>query len=339
MAAEWERTRAAMALLERRLRERERRRRRREQRRARQARAEAAATTEAARAALEASDREVDESFRLVETIFRATMNSAGFLQHHRGEWRRRRPTMTNKQAGVPAAQGRGAAPAAAADRGDQAARERAVEQQLAELWRRVAAGDRTAVEALRTMYDRNPGLLAEACGAADFGLGALAGKLADLLAGEDTAGSLLVKWDLDRQVEELAGPEADPIVRLLARRSGLCLLHAAAVEARVAAQVEAGGTNPRLLEVLDRAADKADRRLNRAMRTLLTARKLLAPAAPVRVEATVTGRVEVSGAVAVEATEPVKGDGHGVDLAAMLRERVGIGGESPDGRCLALEN
>jgi hypothetical protein len=326
LAADLERLRAAKAVLEHQLRERQRRRRRRQ---------DAEVAVRALRDELEALDRLTEAAFGAIEATFRAALRAASFHQHKR-QWCLRRSTMTIKQAGVPATQGRGAAPAAAAARDDQAARERAVERHLTELWRRIAAVDRAAVDALRGLYDRDPGLLAEACGAADFGLGALAGRLADLHGGEDTAGSLLVKWDLDRQVEALAGPDADPLVRLLARRASLCLLHAATVEGRVASQVDQAGENPRLLETLDRASDKADRRLTRAMRTLATAKRLLGRPEPVRVELAAAARVEaavdvaVSGRVDVELAlqrddqaEQAEGDA----LAGLLAERAGLGG------------
>jgi hypothetical protein len=178
---------------------------------------------------------------------------------------------------------------------------------------------------------------------AADFGLGLLEVKLAGLLGGQDAATGMAIQLDLPREVEALAGPDAGPLVRLLARRTGLCLLHAVAVEGRVAAQVVEAGQSPRLLEALDRAADKADRRFQRAARMLATVKRLLGPSQAVRIEAKVEGTVdvavsgrvdvEVGGAVAVDLQGAAEGEeDRGDALAGLLAERAGLGGRCVTG-------
>jgi hypothetical protein len=106
----------------------------------------------------------------------------------------------------------------------------------------------------------------------------------------------------------------------------------------------EGRGGDQRQLEALDRLAERADKRLQRSLRSLATARKLLGRAEPVPVEAAIAAKVEgtvnveiagrvdveVAGtfAVAVEGgASQVEGDAAEADdsLMDLFRERAGL--------------
>ena len=67
-------------------------------------RAERAAMWRAERDRLDAADRQLTELCRVADVLARAALVRAGYYQHHRGEWRRRR----GKAKGATAGQGSG---------------------------------------------------------------------------------------------------------------------------------------------------------------------------------------------------------------------------------------
>jgi hypothetical protein len=209
--------------------------------------------------------RERDERERLRETLvplvelseaatllIRASLLAAGFHQHARGEWRRRR--MVSNQVTDP--------PPTLAGPGD-----------LAELARRVQAGDATALPALRATLEANPEVWRRA--------GDLAAHAREALVRHAAGANVVLAESLRLRVEEitreLAGPAPTPLERLLAERGAACWLQANFHDALAAVNPE---LSPRQAEQLRRSQDSAHRRFLSALKAMATVRRLLAPAA-----------------------------------------------------------
>jgi hypothetical protein len=232
------------------------------QRRARRAKARARAEIRDFRASWVAFDLEVGAVFGAVEAVFRAAMAASGYHLHKRHEWRRRRRARASDVDGAA----------------------------VAELPER------------RRLRGWSPELIAQVFDVEGCGLGRLEGRLAAGLAAGDRLAALVLLCRARRRAEALAGDEANPILALLARRTAVAQLYVEAVAAQAAATRGAGEGAPQLVRVLEAAADKADRRLRRAARTLAKVKALFSRPGAARDE----GRVEASGPVAadVEAAE-----------------------------------
>lgn len=143
----------------------------------------------------------------------------------------------------------------------------------VALLLKRAEQGDYTVLGELRKLLHDNPTLW-QSYG--DLSAQAEA-SLIQLAAGKNLllAESLLLKTEAMK--EELAGPAASPLERLLATRVVACWLQTSHLDALVA---QSRDGNPVRAKVLMQLQDAAHRRQLSAAKTLATVRKLLVPAA-----------------------------------------------------------
>ena len=249
-----------------------------DQRRAeRRARAEAWHTAEAARAAAEGTLHALDE---LVGLLMRATMAAAGYHQHDRGPWRKRRmngnEATGDKGSGVAAVEGREAGPPPG-DPGDRAL----TADELRELLGRAERGDRAVLPALRAVLDHAPALWRHA---GDLARVAIADWV-DLIA----ARNLMTRESLTRQVAELkaelAGPDAPPLERLLAERVACTWMQVAHADSAVAGLRGQGATIAQL-DLMQRRQVRTHQSFLTAIKALAAVRRLAVaapPAAPVQ--------------------------------------------------------
>jgi hypothetical protein len=194
----------------------------------------------------------LQELCEATDLLTRASLLAAGFWQHARGEWRRRL-----KMTGEVVERG-----AVLAGPGD-----------LAELARRVQAGDAGALSALRATLERKPEVWRR--------YGDLAAHAQEALVRHAAGDNPIVAESLRLKAEEikteLAGPAPTPLERLLAERGAACWLQVGYFDALSAANPE---VSPRQAEVIRRNQDSASRRYLAALRALAVVRRLLAPAA-----------------------------------------------------------
>ena len=143
----------------------------------------------------------------------------------------------------------------------------------LKRLLTRARAGDRSTLPAVRALLEGEWGAaLMEA-------YGDQAAKAAAVLTAAATGEDLLSREALLRKLkalaEEVAGPDASPLERLLAERVALCWLDVHHADVRAA--LSAGDAARR--EFCQRRQDRAQARYLAAVKALATLRKLLRPA------------------------------------------------------------
>lgn len=93
------------------------------------------------------------------------------------------------------------------------------------------------------------------------------------------------LRRELDRRRQEVAGEEASPLERVLAERVALCWIQATHADTQYAQRLATpGGITLKESEFLHRRCERASRQLLRAVQTLATVRKLLAPTIQVNV-------------------------------------------------------
>jgi len=215
-----------------------------------------AAAVKAERERLEAAARPLGELGRLCGLLTQAALTSRGYHRHG-GEWRRMMTTET-REATTPSK-----GPAAA---------DPLTDEQLQEVLHRAMRGDRSVMPELAKALDENPTIW-QSCG--DLAAHAQASWM-DLAAGKD----LLLRESLQRQAaamrEELAGPDAPPLEKLLADRVVACWLQVQYADAMYA-QAK-GASLPQDANAQKRMGAAQTRYLQSA-RALAQLRRLLRPA------------------------------------------------------------
>jgi hypothetical protein len=138
-------------------------------------------------------------------------------------------------------------------------------------LLKRAEQGDQSVLAELRKLLNDNPALWQSY---SDLAAQASA-SLIQLAAGKNLllAESLLLKTEAMK--EELAGPAASPLERVLAARVVACWLQTSHLDALVA---QARDGNPARAKLLMQQQDAAHRRQLSAAKTLAVVRKLLTP-------------------------------------------------------------
>ncbi len=241
---------------------------------------------EARREAAAAGQRALDE---LGELLARAALMAAGYHQHDRGAWRRRRMngsgardgTRVNTGAtrsdgaaevpgGGPARRG-GPMPVGGKESGDRPI----TEGELRELTGRAQRGDRAVLPDLMRLLDARSALWRH-CGDVARESEAL---WIDLIAGRD----LLVRQSLKRKVAEmkaeLAGPAAPPMERLLVDRVVATWMQLAQADMALA-RLKGGEASIAQLDLMQRRQERAQRSHLAAIRALATVRRLIPPPA-----------------------------------------------------------
>lgn len=149
---------------------------------------------------------------------------------------------------------------------------------------RRACEGDESMLPAIRMMLDELPN------GSRVLG-GDLAQEAAQALISAATGKNLVQREALFRKMEELrselAGPNPQPLERLLIERIVVCWLHAYYADVKYG---QAGSVMPEHGDYLQRQQDRAQRRYLAAIKCLHTVRRL---ALPIKVDVTVAGAVE----------------------------------------------
>jgi hypothetical protein len=229
-----------------------------------------------------------------VDLLVRAALLDAGYRQHARGQWRRRRMDTTAKEAPPltgrdPAAPDRQAAgegtphagppPAAQTREAEtpQAAAppaEQILEQRLRELARRVEQGDPAARDELRQALDEHPQVWEIH---ANLALQAQEAWLG-LAAGPDRLLREALRRNVEQLQAELAGPEPTPAEKLLVGRAAALWVQ---VHHADLASAQARGTPApaAALRELQLRQESAERRFQAAVKQLAVVRKLLRPA------------------------------------------------------------
>ena len=138
----------------------------------------------------------------------------------------------------------------------------------------RALRGDREVLPALRDALDRHPALARQA--------GDLAARAEDawldLLAGQDLFTAEAVRRRLAALRAELAGPQPQPLERLVVDRIAACFLQLQYADVTYA-QARDPGASVAALREMHRRQEGAERRYQAALRQLAVIRKLLRPA------------------------------------------------------------
>lgn len=221
-------------------------------------RAEVRARREAARrllSSLDASAAPLNALCLVAVAAQRATLNSLGYAQHHRGEWRRNMRTLPK------------------------AAESRILTDEESATYDRAIHGDKLAIKEIRKMLDAEPQL------ANRFG-GDAADMAIDLLlerAWKDhptVAHAMKIK--LGELRAHLEGDAPSPLELLLVDRIAACWLHMAHADTLYAGHVSTA--NHRTVEHLEERRDRAHRRYLSAIRSLAQVRRLILPMVQVNV-------------------------------------------------------
>jgi hypothetical protein len=178
----------------------------------------------------------------------------AGYRQHQRGAWRKRRQRMTVTD-------------------DDSTAAEQATTEPLQELVRRAQEGDRAVLPLLRQALGTNPDIWQRV---GDLAAQAQAAWL-HLLAGADLFLYEGVQRKLDELKAELAGPAPSPLETLLVERVAACWLQTMYADA-LYAQARGPESTPTARHELMRRQESAQRRYLMAIKQLALVRKLLKP-------------------------------------------------------------
>jgi hypothetical protein len=138
----------------------------------------------------------------------------------------------------------------------------------------RARRGDKTALPALRKMLDTAPQV------ASTYGdLAANARRLfADMLAGQDLLLFESVMRHADALRDEMAGPNASPLERILAERIAVCWVHVQWADSIYVQTLKQGNASLALIEHLQKRQDRCHRRLLTGVQSLATVRKLMRP-------------------------------------------------------------
>jgi len=197
---------------------------------------------------------------KFVGDVARAALTAAGFHQHARGRWRRRRD-MEVKEKSNPEPKGTDLnQPAGGSDK-------------LRDLLTRATQGDITTRPAVREFLDANEAVWRED---GDLALKAERSWIV-LVAGNDMVARESMVRELKRVADSLADTNAPAAERLLARQAALAWFEGSYYSARCA---QTGGAEMSLAhrEFLHRRADRAQAKFAAAVKQLAVVRNLLRP-------------------------------------------------------------
>lgn len=147
-------------------------------------------------------------------------------------------------------------------------------------LMTRAFDGDESVLPALRDMFNREPRLWE------------ITGNLAQQaersmvkwVVGDNAFLQESLKWKLSDLRQELTGPEATPLERMLAERVAICWLQAYHADDKLAHDIREGGMSFEAIEFYQRWQDRSHRRLLQAIKSLAQVRRLLAPTVQVNI-------------------------------------------------------
>jgi hypothetical protein len=223
-----------------------------------------ATLAKAEREDLEEIDRQQATRWAQVEIVVRAALELAGFHRHCRGAWRRRRRQMSEEtqgqQAALPAADGFRKPPASL--------------DEIRDVVGRAQQGDQSAVGRLREFMQADPDGMFLAVSAdlarltQDVAITGMIGSK-NLATGEGIA----AKLEAIRQ--DLAGPGATGVERLLAERVALCYLDVHDWDIRHNQANDTGTLSARDHEHYQRMRTNAHQRYMSALKTLAMVRKM----------------------------------------------------------------
>ncbi len=234
-------------------------------------RTEAAVEWAATRAALARADAPLTDFNKAVEGIARGSLYAAGFRQHHRAEWRRRRNTMnvaneTSEPTRMPAVAS--------------VARDAALhEETLAVLMQRASGGDETALSQVVRILDEIP---AAWQAVANLGVGAER-VWVELVAGEDPLLRTVLQHKLNALRSELEGHAPTALEQLLVERIVVNWMAVQHMDYEAARFFQRGGP-PAHASYFQERQEKAQRRYLAAIRGLAQVRRLLTPMVQVNV-------------------------------------------------------
>lgn len=206
-----------------------------------------------------AADADTAYFTKFVGDVSRAALEAAGFHQHARGHWRRRRG-MEAKEKAKSAPKADSNQPAAGSDK-------------LRELLTRAVGGDPTTLPGVREYLDANERVWREY---GDLALKAERSWIV-LVAGDDLVARESMARELRQVADSLADGTAPAAERLLARQAALAWLEGAFFSARCA-QTLATETSLAHREFLHRRADRAQAKFAAAVKQLAVVRNLLRP-------------------------------------------------------------
>jgi hypothetical protein len=156
--------------------------------------------------------------------------------------------------------------------------------KKIRELVLRAHQGDESAAPEIRELLDRMPDWVQTLSG----DMAHLAEQtLVRAIAGQSIAQQEALHWKMDQLRRELAGPNPQPLERLLAEQVVLCWLQ---VNYATCLCGQATESTMEYREFLQRQQDRAQRRYLAAMKTLASVRRLNLP---IKVDLTVAGTVE----------------------------------------------
>ncbi len=228
-------------------------------------RAAAAASRQAQRAILAAADAPLVAFSNVLDGLAAATLTTAGYHRHHRGEWRRRR--VSAGSTGTSTTLGLAGGVEQIADG------QVPVGMILSDLMRQADEGDRNAMELVARVLDAGHGAW-EAI--ADLGLSAERAWL-DLAAGEQVLLREALRRKLASLKTEVAGPAATSLEQLLAERIAVCWLAVQEADHVAARFFREGGTQAEARFVEERQ-ERAQRRYLAAVKALAQVRRLVTP-------------------------------------------------------------
>jgi hypothetical protein len=219
----------------------------------------------AERDAIEAEDDERAGFFEATGLVVRLMLESAGFKQHKRGEWRLTR--VSDDQALY-------------TQSGKPKAKLPVRRDEVIDVFSRASKGDQTALPRLREIVAMDPATMIRVAG----------GELADQvetamiqkLVVDNLTGATAIELKMEAIRSELAPPDAPPLERLLAERVAICWLD---VHSWDLWHARAGGISLEKADHFQRMRDRTHRRYMSALKALATVRKLNVVAVQVNID------------------------------------------------------
>lgn len=223
----------------------------------------------AIRAEHEGADAPLAAFNRAVEALTRAALHAAGFQQHHRGDWRRKRKGKAALEAKEEPHRTSVNSAVVNTEPGDLVEGNRA----LTDVMRQASAGDEDALARVTKFLDAVPG----AYGAiADLSIGAERAWV-KLVAGDDPLLRTVLQRTLAELRREVEGPTPTPLEHLLAERVVVTWLAVQHADAEAAEFFGEGGTLAQAGYHQERQ-ERAQRRYLASIQALARVRRLLGP-------------------------------------------------------------
>jgi hypothetical protein len=214
---------------------------------------------------LEALEAPIAELCEITETLAQAALLAAGYHQHKRGEWRKRRVSSTQKQP---------MAKSVATKHSAKDGQSETPTKDILAVLERAQEGDRSALPELKTFIHRVP---------KDVRVINLAKMAEESLLTSSVGKDLMTKELMSRELEtmrqEIAGPSPTPLERLLVERVVACWHQLQ--DAEIIYHQNRKKLTIRQSEYHQRRLDRLHRRYLSAIRTLVQVRKLLKPGVP----------------------------------------------------------